>query len=116
MNTKLSAAVHGVLLAAFGAPFAAHAQQSSPADPGAPVPALVYVSVFQAAARPADPDQTPDKVWRAANDALVAAPDHGAAQPVEQAHGQHAPSAPAAPQPARKAAPQPAAGHANHHH
>ena len=122
MNPKLSAAVYGVLLAAFGAPFAAHAQQSSPADPGAPVPALVYVSVFQEAARPAEPGQTPDKVWRAANDALVAAPDHGghaghgAPQAVEQAHAQHAPSAPAAPQPVQMPAPQPAAGHANHHH
>ena len=78
MNTKLSAAVHGVLLAALGAPFAAHAQQSSPAanpaDPAAPVPALVYVSAIQKAERPADAGQSPDKVWRAANDALAAAP------------------------------------------
>ena len=105
MNTKLSAAVHGVLLAALGAPFAAHAQQSSPAanpaDPAAPVPALVYVSVFQHAPRTADAGQTPDKVWRAANDALIAAPEHGG-------HG--------APQAAQQATPQPAAAHANHHH
>ena len=108
MNTKLSAFVHGVLLAAFGAPFAAHAQQSSPAhnpaDPAAPVPALVYVSAFQDAPRPADAGQAPDKVWRAANDALVAAPDHGG-------HAGHGASPPA-----QKTAPQPAAAHANHHH
>lgn len=126
MNTKLSVAVYGVLLAAFGAPFAAHAQQSSPvanpADPAAPVPALVYVSAFQHAPRPADADQTPDKVWRAANDALVAPPDHGghaghgAPQPAEQSHKHQAPAAPAAPQPVQKAAPQPAAAHGNHHH
>lgn len=126
MNTKLSAAVYGVLLAAFGAPFAAHAQQSSPAanpaDPAAPVPALVYVPALQEAPRTADAGQTPDKLWRAANDALVAAPDHGghaghvAPQPVVQDHGQQAPAVPAAPQPVQKTAPQPAAAHANHHH
>jgi len=108
MNTKLSAAVHGVLLAAFGAPFAAHAQQSgpaaNPADPAAPVPALVYASAFQDAPRAAVAAQTPDKLWRAANDALSAAPDHGG-------HAGHA-----APQPEQKAAPEPAARHGKHHH
>lgn len=126
MNIKLSAAVYGVLLAALGVPFGAHAQQAhraaNPADPAAPVPALIYVSAFQDAPRPADAAQTPDKVWRAANDALSAAPDHGghaghgAPQPVEQAHGHHAPAAPVAMQPVQKAAPQPAAGHGKHHH
>lgn len=126
MNTKLSAAVSGVLLAALGVPFAAHAQQSgpaaNPADPAAPVPALVYASAFQNASRPADAAQTPDKVWRAANDALSAVPDHGGhaghvvPQPVEKAHGHHAPAAQAAPQPEKKAEPQPAAGHGKHHH
>jgi len=105
MNTKLPAAVCGLLLAAFGAPVAAHAQRTSPAadpaDPAAPAPALVYVSAFQDAQRPADAGQTPDKRWRAANDALAAAPEHGG-------HG--------APQPVQKPAPQPAAAHAHHHH
>ncbi len=95
---------------------------ANPADPAAAVPALVYVSAFQDAPRAADAAQTPDKVWRAANDALSAAPDHGghaghgAPQPVEQAHEDQAPAAQAAPQPTQKAAPQPAAGHAKHHH
>ena len=126
MNIKLLGAVYGVLLAALSAPFAAQAQQSgpaaNPADPAAPVPALVYVSTFQDVPRPTDVAQTPDKVWRAANDALSALPNHGghaghgAQQPVEQAHGHHAPAAPAAQQPVQKAAPQPAAAHGKHHH
>ena len=52
-----------------------------------------YVSAFQDAPRTAGAGQTPDQVWRAANDALVAAP-----------------------QPVQKAAPQPAPAHGNHHH
>ena len=87
MNIKLWAAGYGVLLAALGAPFAAHARQSgpaaNPADPAAPVPALVYVSAFPDAPRAADAARTPDKLWRAANDALIAAP-----QPAV-AHAEH---------------------------
>lgn len=140
MNITLPAAVLGVLLAAVGAPHAAHAGQSDrvsdPADPAAPVPALVYVSAFQDAPRPPDAGQTPDQLWRAANDALSAAPQHGGhaghgpTQAAEPSHAHQAPAAaaaavapkvqataqPAAQPAAQPVAPRPAAGHDQHHH
>ena len=78
MNQKLLAAAFGVLLAA---PLGALAQQSfpapDPADPHAAVPPVVYESAI---ARPAqstrDAQPTPDKAWRAANDALAAPSGH----------------------------------------
>lgn len=129
MNITLPAAVLGVLLAALGAPHAAHAGQSDrvsdPSDPAAPVPPLVYVSAFQEAPRTPDAGRTPDQLWRAANDALSAAPQHGGhaghgpTQAVEPAHAHPAPAAAAPPKvesAAQPAAPRPAAGHDQHHH
>ena len=109
MNITLPSAVVGVLLAAFCVPLTAYARQAGtgpdPADAAAPVPTPVYVSAFQDSARSSAAPQTPDKVWRAANDALWANPGQGA-------HAGHAP-----PQPAGQApAPQPAAAHSQHHH
>lgn len=81
MTYKLSAALIGALLAL---PASAQAQQTlplaDPADPGIIVPPIVYTPV---AGRPvpASPDAqtTPDKAWRAANDAVGAVAGHAAA-------------------------------------
>lgn len=73
MNQKLWAAALGALLAV---PLASLAQQSSrtpdPADPAAAVMPIVYESAFIRPAQPAqDRQPTPDKTWRAANDAVA---------------------------------------------
>lgn len=98
MISKLLAAAVG---AALVLPLHAQTQQSrppaDPADPGVKVPPVVYHPVI-AAPVPAPPtgQTTPDKAWRAANDALAGP----------------APSTPVTPdQPARPAP----AGHGKHH-
>lgn len=124
MHQKFPAAILGVLLAA---PLAALAQQSprtpDPADPAAAVPPIVYESAFsRPAAAPRDGQPTPDKAWRAANDAVASAPsghaghaEHGAQQAQGGGHahagpaGAHATSMPA---PARQPVP---ADHSKHH-
>lgn len=53
-------------------PFAAAAQQKqtghTPADPAAPTAAFRYESAFSHYRAPADESQSPDKLWRLAND------------------------------------------------
>lgn len=122
MHQKLRAALLGALLAV---PFGALAQQSprlpDPADPAALVAPIVYESAFAPVfARPAPEPQgsvpTPDKLWRAANEA-VAAPSghagHGAhgAHPAGSAASRPAPAA-SVPAPARQPAP---VDHSKHH-
>ena len=85
MNQKLRAAILGALLAV---PFAALAQPSprlpDPADPAAAVTPIVYEPVFtpvlpRPSPEPQGSPPTPDKLWRAANEAVAAPPpaDHG---------------------------------------
>ncbi|MFC5460540.1 hypothetical protein [Massilia niabensis] len=123
MTFKLWVATIGALLAV---PVSALAQQSvgpaDPADPRASVPAAVYESVVTKASRAAPDDNqvTPDKIWRAANDAVAAAPGHpgheaGAGAASGHAHAGHAPAAQAAPAPSAKPASEPAADHSKHH-
>ena len=96
MHQQLLAAILGVLLAA---PLAALAQQSlrtpDPADPGAAVPPIVYESAFsRPAAAPQDGQPTPDKAWRAANDAVASGPaGHGAHQAPGGGHAHAGPAA-----------------------
>ena len=95
MKLTLWAAI-GALLAA---PLAAQAQppqrapaSANPADPNAAVAPLVYESVIAAAPRQDSAAATPDKRWRAANDAIGGQPghDHGAqAAPAPVDHGKH---------------------------
>jgi len=109
MHQTSRAALLGVLLAL---PFAALAQQSprtpDPADPAAPVRPIVYESaITRPSAEPQGGAPTPDKLWRAANEA-VAAPSGHAGHAAHQA----APAAPV-PAPVRE---QPApADHSKHH-
>jgi hypothetical protein len=121
MNTSRTTTACAVLLAALGAPLAAHAQSAAPPiDPAAPVPALVYESALEAAPRSADPALTPDKVWRAANDALWMAPGlaghagHGAQRPSPTHPASEAP--PPATPPERQSTSPADAGHAHHQH
>jgi hypothetical protein len=97
MTSKLLAAAIG---AALVLPMHAQAQQSrpqaDPADPGAAVPPIVYRSVIAAPAPAPQSDQgTPDKAWRAANDALASpAPSTPAtpekpSRPAPVDHGKH---------------------------
>jgi hypothetical protein len=120
MNQKLLAAAFGVLLAA---PLGALAQQSlpapDPADPHAAAPAIVYKSAI---ARPAQPTQdaqpTPDKAWRAANDALAAPSGHaGHGAPQAEQSGDKGAAAAAVPTGAPDGPhPQPApVDHSKHH-
>lgn len=120
MNQKLLAAAFGVLLAA---PLGALAQQSlpapDPADPHAAAPAIVYESAI---ARPAQPTQdaqpTPDKAWRAANDALAAPSGHaGHGAPQAEQSGDKGAAAAAVPTGAPDSPhPQPApVDHSKHH-
>ncbi|WP_156885590.1 hypothetical protein [Massilia niastensis] len=119
MKLKLWAAIGAVL----AVPFAAQAQQShraaDPADPDVVVPPTVYESAI-AGYSPLvqDTQATPDKSWRAANEAVARSQGHaghGAHHGAEsgQAHGASAP--PAAPaKPATPASPAPA-DHSKHH-
>lgn len=97
MKLTLWAAI-GALLAA---PLAAQAQptrrapeSANPADPNAAVAPLVYESVIAAPPPQDSAAATPDKRWRAANDAIGGQPghghDHGApAAPAPVDHGKH---------------------------
>ncbi|MEN3275731.1 MAG: hypothetical protein V7631_1521 [Massilia sp.] len=98
MHQHLPAAILGVLLAA---PLAALAQQPlrtpDPADPGAAVPPIVYESAFsRPAAAPQDGQPTPDKAWRAANDAVASAASEHAGHAGHGAQGGNAHAEPAA--------------------
>lgn len=120
MISKLLAAVTGALLVL---PMYVHAQQSrplpDPANPAVAVPPTVYESVITSRSpAPQDAQATPDKSWRAANDAVVGALNHAghSAHGGEQNHPGHtaapAPSAPASP--AKPANPAPV-DHSKHH-
>lgn len=108
MHQKSRAALLGALLAV---PLGALAQHSprtpDPADPAAPVRPIVYESAI---ARPSPEPQggapTPDKLWRAANEAVAAPSAHAG-------HAAH-PTAPAVPVPAPARQPAPA-DHGKHH-
>lgn len=122
MNQKLLAAAFGVLLAA---PLAALAQQSfpvpDPADPHAAAPAILYESAITRPAQPThDAQLTPDKAWRAANDALAAPSGHaGHGAPQAEQSGDRPAAAAAAPTHAgtpNGPRPQPApVDHSKHH-
>ena len=90
MTLKLWAAI-GALLAA---PLAAQAQPTQrapdPADPRAAVAAPVYESVIAPPPRD-EAAPTPDKRWRAANEAVAGASshEHGQAAPASTDHGKH---------------------------
>lgn len=120
MTSKLLAAAIGALLVL---PMQAHAQQSrplpDPADPTVAVPPTVYESVVSSPA-PAAPDgqATPDKIWRAANDAVAGMPSHAGhgAHGAERQHQGHdaAPAASTPATPAKPADPAPV-DHSKHH-
>ncbi|MFC0251969.1 hypothetical protein IM543_12820 [Massilia sp. UMI-21] len=120
MTSKLLAAVVGALLAL---PIYAQAQQSrpsaDPADPTVAVPPTVYESVIaRPSPGPQDVQTTPDKSWRAANDAVAGVPGHAGhgAPASEQNHNGHgaapAPTTPVAP--GKPANPVPV-DHSKHH-
>jgi len=123
MTSKLLAAAIGALLAL---PMYAHAQQSrplpDPADPAVAVPPTVYESVISnRSPAPQDGQTTPDRSWRAANDAVAGVPGHAGhgANGTEQNHHGHkdgpAPSAPASQvSPTKPANPAPM-DHSKHH-
>lgn len=114
MKSKFWAAI-GALQAL---PLCAQAQQScpqaDPADPSVAVPPIVYESVVAGSPRaPQDTQLTPDKAWRAANDALAGVSAHAGHSSHAAGHDGHdraAAPAPAAPAPA----PAPA-DHSKHH-
>lgn len=111
MTVKRWVALCTLLAALPGAYAGARAPRPDPADPGVAVPAPVYASAMKDYA-PAvkDGGPTPDRAWRAANDAVGGQNPHA---------GHHAP----APAPASASAPaqqdlrrvEPAAGAAGHH-
>lgn len=120
MTSKLLAAVIGALLLL---PMYAQAQQSrssaDPADPTVAVPRTVYESVIaRPSPAPQDRQTTPDKSWRAANDAVADVAGHtGHGAPAsEQNHNGHgaapAPTTPMAP--GKPANPAPV-DHSKHH-
>lgn len=82
MHQKPRAALLGALLAVHFGALAQHSPRTpDPADPAAPVRPIVYESVIT---RPSPEPQggapTPDKLWRAANEAVAPPPapaDHG---------------------------------------
>lgn len=105
MPPKLLAAAIGALLVL---PMYAQAQQSrpsaDPADPAAAVPPTAYQSIIKKRLpAPQDDQATPDKAWRAANDAVAGVPSHAGHGAPGSAQGHHgdmaapAPSTPAAP-------------------
>lgn len=119
MTSKLLAAVAGALLIL---PMYAQAQQSrplaDPSDPAVTVPPTVYQSVIALSPpAPQDDQATPDKSWRAANDAVAVAPGHaghagpGSEQKPAAPAAASAPSSPAMPV---KPAPAPV-DHSKHH-
>lgn len=122
MTSKLLAAAIGALLVL---PMYAHAQQSrplpDPADPAVAVPPTVYESVIaRSSPAPQGDHATPEKSWRAANDAVAEAPgyaEHGAHGGAQNHHGHKeaaVPSTPAPSSPAKPASPAPV-DHSKHH-
>lgn len=107
MTFKRWAALCALLAALPGAFAAERSTKPDPADPGVAVPAPAYASAmkdYAPAVQGGGP--TPDRSWRAANDAVGGQDPHA---------GHHAPapaSAPARPEPRRI---EPAAGSADHH-
>jgi hypothetical protein len=104
------------------AAIAQQAQQAGPADPRASVPVPVYVSAFKTYQPAADAPATPDRAWRAANEAAANNDPHAGHMPMPaaalQGDGPKAANAPA-PVPAAADAPtqaDPHAGHGGHHH
>ncbi|MCD2516760.1 hypothetical protein LQ564_10615 [Massilia sp. G4R7] len=95
MKLKLWAAFAALSAAAL----VAQAQQSSrmpdPADPSVPVPATVYESVLTGPVPPTNGNQTPDKSWRPANDALAGQTGHAGHHSAAPAPTQVAPRQPA---------------------
>lgn len=126
MTSKLTAAVVGALLVL---PMYAHAQQSrplpDPADPAVAVPPTVYEPLIsRPSSAPQDGQPTPDKSWRAANDAVGGASNHAGhdghaghgGHGAEQHHQGHAaaPARSAPATPAKPADPAPV-DHSKHH-
>lgn len=99
MKLTLWAAFAALSATALGA----QAQQSprvpDPADPSVAVPATVYESVLTGRVLPTNSNETPDKAWRAANDALAGQTGHAGHHSATPAPTQEAPrqSAPVAP-------------------
>lgn len=87
----------------------AFAQSADPADPKANVPPTTYVSAMQTA--PAASSESPDKVWKQANEQVKEQGGHAGHDTSASAHSEHA--APASNQHAHHQAPAPAA---QHHH
>ncbi len=107
MNLKPWVAL-GALLHALGAQAQQPSRTPDPTDPSVAVPATVYQSVLTGYA-PAEKDTpSPDKSWRAANDAVAGQPGHAS---------HHAPApAPAEVQPKpQQQRPAPAAAPKDHH-
>lgn len=119
MTFSLSGAAIGVLLAL---PIYAQAQQSrpsaDPADATRAVPPTVYESVITTRLpAPQDGPLTPDKSWRAANDAVGAVAGnagHSAPGRDENHQGHGAAPVPSMPKPAKPANPAPV-DHSKHH-
>ncbi|BDT59180.1 hypothetical protein MasN3_26740 [Massilia varians] len=120
MTSKLWAAAIGALLTL---PICAQAQQSrplaDPADPTVAVPPTVYESVMTVHSRaPQDSQTTPDKSWRAANDAVAGLPGHAGHSDTggeQNKHGNNAAPAPSAPaSPVKPVSPAPV-DHSKHH-
>jgi hypothetical protein len=116
MKLKLWVATIGALLAL---PFAALAQQSprqaDPADPHVVVPALVYESIISGVAAPGQAEVTPDKSWRAANDAVAGTQGHASHGATATAANSHAHDVQAERAPPVKPVAEPAADHSKHH-
>ena len=116
MTIKLWLTTIGALLALPVCALAQGAQDpTGPADPRVAVPPAVYDSIFTRASqpRPQESNVTPDKLWKAANATVVAAPEHGghgggAVTATSDAHAGHA-------APAAQPVAQPAADHSKHH-
>lgn len=102
--------LHWISVAAVAiAPLAAsaqQAQQASPDDAHATVPATVYVSAFETYRPAPSGTATPDQVWRAANKQVAGEDMHGGAmtRPAADAAG-----------PAPNSGDAPADPHAGHH-
>ena len=57
---------------------AAHAAPADPSDPNSSAPAMQYDSAFKGYQPASDASTSPDKTWRAANDAVAATSGHDA--------------------------------------
>ena len=116
MKLTLSVATIGALLAL---PFAALAQastrQADPADPHVAVPPVVYESIIGGPPASGQAEVTPDKSWRAANDAVAGTQDHAGHGASGPAANDHIHDVPAKPAPPAKPVDRPAADHSKHH-